>query len=368
MILISIAGDFQSSIIPVFYNFKNKITKHIVVYDNSKRDKKNATNLHNGITTFIKKGHYRFESILYRVDEKSLKSIKECAKYILSLTKNPQDIYINTTDGYSTLTTILNHKLFRYGVNFIAYDMFDNQCNILNKSSLKTYNIKNIPTIAEHFMLKGYKTKKSNLKDFAIKNEKYIRKIFEKQSDKYDEFTKLKSKVHKMISDLSGEYKEIKKTFLKMDRSFASLSVDNSLLTGSLFECYVYLLLRDMDYDDIELGMEVLQKYKNSHIKNEFDILIMKNNHLHMIECKFKNYVKVDELVYKYTALSNIIDEDGMMAIVTKKAHCYNDDIDLDKNRGLSYKRGILSNIYFYGDVHHNKLKFQKEIKGLFGL
>ena len=123
-----------------------------------------------------------------------------------------------------------------------------------------------------------------------------------------------------------------------------------------------------MDYDDIEIGMEVFKQYKNSSIKNEFDILIMKNNHLHMIECKFKNSIKIDELVYKYMALASTIDEDGKMAIVTKKSPRYNDEIDMHKTKGLPYKRGRLSNIYFYGNVHNNKHKFQKEIKKLFDI
>jgi len=56
------------------------------------------------------------------------------------------------------------------------------------------------------------------------------------------------------------------------------------------------------------------------------------------------------------------------MAIVTKKMPKYNDEIDLHQTKGLSYKRGRLSNIYFYGNVHNNKNKFQKEIKLLFSI
>jgi len=302
------------------------------------------------------------------LDEDSLDALDRCAEYILNLTLDSTDIYINTTDGYSTLTTVLNHRLFKKGVNFIAYDMYDNQYNILNNDGLQTKDIEHNLNIENHFLLKGYKTKKSNLKEFAAKNEKNIKKIFEKLSEQYDEFIKLNPLLYPTIEDLRGKYKDIKEVILSMDEQYSSLSVNNALFTGTLFECYVYLLVKDMDYDDIEIGMEVFQQYKNSHIKNEFDILIMKDNHLHMIECKYKNFVKVDELVYKYMALANTIDEDGKMAIVTKKAPHYNDEIDLHHSKGLSYKRGYLSNIYFYGAINTDKTKFQKEIRNLFGI
>ena len=366
MILVSILGDFHSSVLPVLYNFKDEISKHVLIYDDAKKDIQNAKSVGNGIGKFVKKNKYSFLELNYKLDEDSLEALEKCAKYILSLTSDPREIYVNTTDGYSTLTTILNHKLFKHGVNFLAYDMFDNQYNLLNKDGLKTQNIQHNLNIADHFLLKGYKTEKSTLKEFAKKHKRNIVKIFETMDEEYNDFTKLDPKVYPTIADLRGRYKSIKQIFLEMDPSFKKLSTSNSLLTGGLFECYVYLLVKDMDYDDIELGMEVFKRYKNSEIKNEFDVLIMKDNHLHMIECKFKNFIKVDELVYKYMALVSTIDEDGKMAIVTKKPPMYNTEIDLHQSKGLSYKRGRLSNIYFYGNVHNNKTKFQKEIKELF--
>jgi len=368
MILVSILGDFHSSVLPIFYDYKDKLKKHLLVYDDSKKDVQNAKSVNKGIKKFIKMSNSSLIGLNYKLDEDSIEALNRCAEYILTLSENPKDIYINTTDGYSTLTTILNNNLFDKGVNFIAYDMFDNQYNILNKSGLVTKNIQQNMNIVDHFLLKGYKIEKSTLKDFAEENSKNIKKIFEKMSEKYDDFTKIDPASYPTIADLRGKNEHIKQIILEMDNSFSTLSVKNSLFTGTLFECYVYLQVKDMDFDDIEIGMEIFRKYKNSSIRNEFDILIMKDNHLHMIECKFRNFLKFDELVYKYIALSNTIDEDGKMAIVTKKQPKYDEEIDLHEDKGLTYKRGRLSNIYFYGNVHNNKTKFQKEIKTLFNI
>lgn len=366
MVLVSILGDFHSSILPIFFNFKEQLTKHVLVYDDAKKDISNARSIQKGIHKFQKKENHSFESIEYKLDEDSFEALQKSADFILSLSADPTEIYINTTDGYSTLTTILHHHLFEHGVNFIAYDMYDNQYNLLNKNGLTSHcSVKNID-IKNHFLLKGFKTESSSLKDFAKLHKKAIKQIFEIYSDAYDAFLQIDPYLYPTISDLRGKHEKIKTIFLDMEMSFGALSTTNALLTGSLFECYVYLLLKDMDFDDIEVGFKVMQKYNTTKIKNEFDIFVMKNNHLHMVECKYKNFVKVDELVYKYTALANIIDEDGKMAIVTKKAPKYDHHIDNHEHKGISYKRGRLNNIYFYGAVNKNKEKFQQEIKALF--
>lgn len=366
MILISILGDFDASILPVFYNFKDKITTHVLVYDDAKKDSQNAQGINIGMDAFAKKNSFSFLALNYKLDEDSMPALERCANYILALTDNPNEIYINTTDGYSTLTTVLNHKLFNKGVNFIAYDRYDNQYNILNQEGLQTKNMGCNLDISDHFLLRGYTTETTSAKEFAEKNQETIIKIFEQMIVEYDAFVLLDQTKYPTVGDLSGKHESIKKAFLEMDASFSTLSINNALLKGALFECYIYLLVKDMKYDDIEVGIQVFKKYKNSYIKNEFDILIMKDNHLHMIECKYKNYIKVDELVYKYMALAPTIDEDGKMAIVTKKAPNYDDEIEEHRMKGLSYKRGRLSNIYFYGAVYKNKSKFQEEIKSLF--
>jgi len=39
MVLVSILGDFHSSILPIFFEFKHKLTHHIILHDDSKYDK-----------------------------------------------------------------------------------------------------------------------------------------------------------------------------------------------------------------------------------------------------------------------------------------------------------------------------------------
>jgi len=259
MILVSVVGDFHSSILPVFYNFHTQITKHILVYDDAKEDVRNSQNIKNGIENFIKKKSLSIEQLDYQLDEDSLDSLKKCADFLLSQTNNPKELYVNTTDGYSTLDTILNFSLYSYGTNFIGYDRYDNEYNLLNKEKLTKCKILYNLNIENHFLLKGYKVNLRGDKKFALENEQLIRELFEKHGESFNSFTQLSDKLYTIVDDLP-ENLEVKNSFIQM--GFGSLHIKNSLLTGGLFEYYVYLLLKDMDFDDIAVGVEIYRNYK----------------------------------------------------------------------------------------------------------
>ena len=69
MTLVSILGDFHSSILPILYEFKKEITKHIIVYDDAKCDVKKAGRIIRGQRAFLEslpqnsKSKYEIETI-----------------------------------------------------------------------------------------------------------------------------------------------------------------------------------------------------------------------------------------------------------------------------------------------------------------
>ena len=365
MVLVSIVGDFDSSILPIIYEYKKKLSKHILLYDDFNRDVSRAKNIKRGIKKFKKSYGYSFETLEYRVDEDSLEALKECASFLLTQAPSPQKLFINTTDGFSTLTTILNQALFAKGVNFIAYDRYDNEYNLLNKNKLQKFSIQKSMKIEEHFILKGYGVQRSDVAEFAKKYKKEIKKLFEVQTREYDTFIKYPN-TNKSIKELPKEYNAVKKLFVSM--GLAEFKIKDPIVTGTLFEAYVFNLLEKLEYDDIAVGLKIYRNYKNSKIENEFDILIMKNNHLHMLECKYKNQLKLEELIYKYIALSEVIDDDAQMILVSKKEPAYSSKIDMDIEGGKIYKRGILSNIKVLGAVAQKPQKFQFQVKNILRL
>ena len=46
-------------------------------------------------------------------------------------------------------------------------------------------------------------------------------------------------------------------------------------------------------------------------LQNEFDILMMKDNHLHVIECKLRKSVLGEDYVYKLDSVIDYLDDDG---------------------------------------------------------
>jgi hypothetical protein len=302
------------------------------------------------------------------LDEDSIEALDKCAKHIKKLTSKRSDIYINITDGFSTITTILNHKLFKHGVNFISYDMFDNEYNILNNyDGLTKHQIKQNLNIADHFLLKGYEVEKYKFKKFANKYETEIKDLFENKHEEYEKFLRLPD-LNQTVNYLPSKVSSIKKVFKKM--GLEEHHQRNSLLTGGLFEIYIYNLIKDLKYDDIEVGLVVKRECCGSSVANEFDILLMKDNHLHMIECKYMDYSKknTEALVYKYIALSEVIDEDGKMIMLVKNNLNKDPQISYEQNLSGYERRAKLNNITFKGAVHKKPALFSMHVKNIFGL
>jgi hypothetical protein len=148
-----------------------------------------------------------------------------------------------------------------------------------------------------------------------------------------------------------------------------NLKSNQGFITGGLFEYYIYLKLKDLDFDDIQIGVTV-RKYlnKTDYIPNEFDILIMKDNHLHMIECKYSKRVELDGLVYKYMGLKPLLDDDGKMCIVTRHEEPENIYLLESPVAHLPYKRALENKILLKGDPLKDIDKFVKDIKDYFEL
>lgn len=367
MVLISILGDFHSSILPIFNNFKDDISKHLLIYDDFKRDKRKAKEVQKGLKTFKKKFNHNYKLDSYMLDEDSLEALEKCVEEIKQLSSKYSDIYINTTDGFSTITTILNHKLFKHGVNFISYDMFDNEYNILNNYGLTKHKIINNLNIEEHFLLKGYSLEKKEFKNFAQTHENTIKELFEKEHEAFEEYLKIPRNKYKTVKKLPDG--TIKNMLLKLNQE--NTPSHDSFITGGLYELYIFNLIKGLDYDDIEVGLIVKRECCKSSIKNEFDILLMKDNHLHMIECKYRDYSKKnkpDELVYKYIALSEVIDEDGKMIMVVKNKLFKDLRKSYEENLTGFEKRAKLNNIFFKGAVHKNPTLFSMHVKNIFEL
>jgi hypothetical protein len=313
MTLVSVIGDFFSSVVPIFYEFKDKIDTHIIISDDSKRDDRLARKFERGVKQFIDKHNLKVKTFYSTIDEDSFESLEKAKEFIL---KNSNGgIYLNTTDGLSSINTFFSLRMLPLGAKIISYDMFDNEYHIIDINGMRRERIKNVVPIVEHFMLKGVNINSKGLKSFALRYEEEIKELFEEHHYEYRGF-KYELTTKKRLPS-RRDFPNIYYLFDKMNLTNKNLDKEHlfQTLTGDMFEYYVYLLVKDLGFDDIEIGVEI----EDDEVRNEFDLLLMKDNHLHVIECKHRGFKTLDleDLIYKYAALRRVVDEDAKGVIVS---------------------------------------------------
>ena len=360
MVLVSILGDFHSSIFPLFYEFKDSITNHIVVYDDAFAKLQESKKVINSLQKFGASRGLAIDTQGYKLDEDSYESIDALAQKLKELALK-HEVYVNTTDGLSNITVLLSLKTLEYGVKILSYDMHANTYNITTDKAVVKKPITKQMSIQEHFMLKGLHIRSVADKEFAHKNAPLIRELFENYQK---EFKALK------IDVTRGVLKEDK--YPRALQLVKQMGLDFSVakeITGGLFEWYVYLLVKELGADDVEVGLVVEEEFtQGATVVNEFDILVMKNNHLHMIECKFTAKVNLQELVYKYANLLDFIDDDGKMIIVTERPE-YKRNLYNTSATGLeSYRRAFLNKIIIRNVIINNRAAFVEDVKTYFSL
>jgi hypothetical protein len=249
------------------------------------------------------------------------------------------------------------------GAKLLAYDMHENTYNVITAKKIVTKKVLNSINIKDHFLLKGLKFVASQNKEFAHKYEKEIKQLFETHSSSFE----------KVKADIFFKHRLVEKSYPKVYELLKTMgltqTLDEKLITGGLFEYYVYLLVCDLGFDDIEIGVEIKQKFaQNNNIPNEFDILLMKDNHLHMIECKYTKKAKLSDLVYKYSSLINLIDDDGKIIILTQKKR-YNPNIYDNRITSLhNHRRAFINNILVRGNVVNHQEEFISDVKNYFNI
>ncbi|MCT7549927.1 DUF1887 family CARF protein [Aliarcobacter butzleri] len=301
MILISLLGIHDSSIYPILVEFKDKIKKHIIIHDDSKYETTMMKKVMNSQEEFKEFYNLDFKTHAIKIDEDSYDSIISCFEEIVKISnKDFKNIYFNATDGLVSSTIILSDRLLDKGANFIAYDIFDNGYNIVTKNSMQKKQISQNKDILTHFILKGY-----NLLSMGNKVEAYSRKNIVmnicKNLEEYQTFAALFQ--NKTLDSIDG-YTEIKKDLEKIDKLN-----DRMFIQGTIFEEYIYWLIVDnFDFDHVMFNVKV--EFAPA-LQNEFDILMMKDNHLHVIECKLRKSVPGEDYVYKLDSVIDYLDDDG---------------------------------------------------------
>lgn len=305
MILVSILGDFHSSVLPISYAFKDMIDKHVIIYDDAKKDVAKSKSIVAGQKAFLAKNKANYELITMQIDEDNYDSICERFERIKKMTADPNEIYINTTDGLSSIAVVFSSHFLDIGANIISYDRFANTYNLHTSHGMQKHKIEQNMDIETHLLLKGYEIMSSLKHEALVKRKSDIFTLVEDLA-RYKRFAGLVGKKNVDMKPYK-DYVEILTNMGKLK--------DESYVTGAVFEEYIYHLVVDnFDFNDVWLG--TLVRFKEN-ISNEFDILMIKDNHLHTIECKLVN--KLDGLHYmqKLNLIRGYLDDDGKAMLLS---------------------------------------------------
>lgn len=344
MTLISIIGDFHSSILPIFYHFKEELQNHIIVYDDFRHDVMQANKLLIGTKRFIEERKLPILTFSKQIDEDSQKAIVLLSEYIKSFIVKDQATIINITDGLASIAYGLIRELEAFDVSFLSYDRFDNTYTLMSKERMQNPKKVKGMSIKEHLMMKNIVIESMQDISLAAKHEAELSLLFDRYEGNHA----------KLIQghDLPDYIKKTQK--------------------GFLFELYIYNLIKDLNFDDIALGVKVHDYYiHDDYFSNEFDILIMKENHLHMIECKFRDDFdqrKTANFIYKLDSLRNTLDDDALMLFLTDDT-LYNPQTDAEfEDMHAPYKRANARRIFLRGSPIGRTERFIKDVDSIFSL
>ncbi len=368
MILISSISDFPTNITPIIHEFAPKIKKHIFLYDKTAAPRY-IKNLKNGLRRFIDshKLDMKTSEILIDTIEKDKLNLLVCD--LLKEAKDASEVFINAADT-SPLAVWVMVEIFKQGGNVIVFDKTGNRYTLLYNDTITVHPINRSMNIKDYCTLLGIHISSYKTKEKILKNREIIFRL----NHDIKRFKKVRGALLSRKQDFDfSEYRDI----LKDLRHLGVLNgndriIDESYLSGGIFEHYIFLLTEPLGFDDILLNVEIEVGYAGLEpIKNELDIAMIKDNHFYTIECKLGRHVKGKDIVYKYDSIIDWFGKDSKAMIVNlaksyKKRFPYSTGSKTFSRQTID--RALLYNIYVYYDNKVHEKNLIKTIKKFFSV
>ncbi len=152
-------------------------------------------------------------------------------------------------------------------------------------------------------------------KNKLLKDKQYTKEIFEKYISEQidlgflDELRKIRGSIKKLaIADFEGLQEFFSSINFVTSESGTINKTEIDYLTGGWFEEYTYTLITEqLNLQPDMIGINI--SISNQNVNNEFDVMYMYNNNLHVVECKTGVFDSIssknitNEAIYKLAAL-----------------------------------------------------------------
>jgi hypothetical protein len=340
MVLVSLLGDFDSSILPVFYEYKRQITTHVLVHGKHERDIKIADRITRGLNAVRSK--YRLKCTLKEIatDAENMKSIMTLVGEISKLAP-PDQLYINVSDGLAGLVITVAKEMLDINANLFIYDRYRNSISVLTQEGIKIEAIAHNMNIDDHIISKGYTLLEAKSRKELDYRKPYVDEI----TNNFPLFQKYRKRIMQGRKIDEERYDEIIKPLYKMGMTTHNGRILNTnYVLGELFEEQIYHIVNELAFDDIQSGVKVrYETIDGITVQNEFDLLMIKDNHLYIVECKFRDRVDGENLIYKYDALLDQMDHDGKVMIINVASTESKEALKRGRRIHKNFEKGALS-------------------------
>ena len=354
MVLVSFLGDFDSNILPLFFHYSEEIRLHVLVTDKRHSEQQHAKRIQVGLQRFCTHLDIAVKLQSMGYDEDSAENIHMLFDRISNLLQPDEKLLLNSTDALASTQAIMQSKLFALQGELLAYDRFDNTCNILSADGTMQKKVISPMTINQHLMLKDLQFDQLVNETELLPRKDVVTKLMQ-NSRRYNAFKNAYVKNQPLDS-----YVDIIASLKGIDQ------YNGTYIQGALFEEYCYWLVQGLGFDDVQLGTVVFYEKENTTTyKNELDILCIKDNHLNIIECKFRNRVKGEELIFKYDSIIDLLDQDGKVMIVAIGGENNQGYKGIQFNQGTK-DRAKSNNIYIFQDKVMDPQKFRYQVQSFF--
>lgn len=373
MTFLTILQPDKTQLIPLIFAFKDRIEKHIIIYDEARDDARLANELANGIEAM--NHHYSLNTPVEKIsiDEDSHPDMIAVQQRLEK--EKIGSLYLNAAGADTALLVILSGFVLDNGGKVLAYDKNDNSYNIITKEGFANHPVNSNMMLKDFLMLLDERVIEECSKEDIHRNHDALMTLF---GD-----AKLMFKVRKLLSkreigEIGNSYPAILKALEKLDIIDHTHHFKDSTKFskfGIHFEEFIYLHLKRFDFDDIKVGVKIVFESASEkdgiavEVSNEFDILTIKNNRIGFVECKIGDNLNPQATVYKSDALMDYFGDDSRCLIVNIQPnatpHMANSKINFSKNLTLRANR---KRIEIFNAFDLGEKKFGQEVRKVFGV
>lgn len=377
MTLLSIVGDDISRIIPVLYAYKDTAKHHILLCDDDPSNYERAKYLQAGMQNFSSKHGLGWYTHIVTANEDSAIQIGIVAKKQFEY---EGELWLNATDGYPAVTILLSDLVRKEGGKVLSYDHFDNDLHIIAPDgSMETVPLPAKIDLDSYLTLLNYKVVEQKKREDLLPRKQFIMALYEKESA-YKKVRNALLREHfgqenDFDFSLSTDILDVLYSLGIVDKKKKLIPAKQKELQGDILEEYLFWLCEEINPDDIALGLKIdfddstKEPEAQKRVHNEFDILIMHNNRIYTIECKFSNELEGLEFIYKYDAIIGYFGNASKAIIAnisSKMKESYMGTKASDNFQHSSLRRARMAGVAVYHESQVNAIKFQNLVRNFF--